>query len=220
MAADEVARSVVRGDAGSRRRTFGADLQRHYPTLRLETNAGRVEIRGTFPILDTDGSRPGSLAGLNRTAERRSICPADREGDWKQDSRHPRQPRDRHRRHRMRVAPRGTLSIFSPRSSLQRPTSTAHCVPSSPTRVTGRGVDPGCTANGSMARSRPSSSTRSCLNQKDDAVGWRGLIAMGLGLVRAEIRVLAAGGGLLPECHADLIAVRDNLGQANCATRG
>ena len=54
----------------------------------------------------------------------------------------------------------------SPAGPPFEPTLTDRCVRSSRTKVTGRGVDPGRTANGSTVRSRPSSSTRSCWNQR------------------------------------------------------
>ena len=55
------------------------------------------------------------------------------------------------------------------------------------------------------------------LGSKEDVVGWRGLIAMGLELFDQDP---CPCGRRRPvaRCHVDLIAVRDNLGQAAAET--
>ena len=50
------------------------------------------------------------------------------------------------------------------------------------------------------------------LESEDDVVGWRGLIAMGLGL-REPDQCPCGRRRPVAGCHADLIAVRDNLGE-------
>ena len=216
MAADEVARPWYEEmpdlAAGIR-----ADLQRHYPTLRLETNGGRVEIRGTFPILDTDGAVldrwPVSIElpsddpyALPIVREIGSRIPAtldnhviDTDGTVCVLL-----PEERYRSF-PRGAPFRTYldgpmrSFFTNQSHRARGGSWVH----------------GEWEHGAIAAVQ---FYKELLESEDDVVGWRGLIAMGLGL--GERNPCPCGRRRpVAECHADLIAVRDNLGQQTARAR-
>ena len=194
-----------------------ADLHRYYPTLRLDTDGGLAEIRGTFPILDTDGTvldrwsvsielPADDLSGLPIVREMGGRIPASLDNhvldtDGTACVLLPEA--------RYRSFPRGApfkayldgplRSFFANQSHRARGGSWVH----------------GEWEHGAVAAVQ---FYKELLQSEDDVVGWRGLIAMGLGL---DERTPCPCGRRRPvaQCHSDLIAVRDNLGQEAARVR-
>ena len=216
MAADEVVRPWYE-EKPDLAADIRADLQRHCPTLRLETNGGLAEIRGTFPILDTDGAVLDRWpVSIELPSDDPYALPVVREIG----SRIP-ATLDNHvidtdgtvcvllPEERYRSFPRGApfrtyldgplRSFFTNQSHRARGGSWVH----------------GEWAHGAVAAVQ---FYKELLQSEDDVVGWRGLIAMGLGL--GERHPCPCGRRRpVAECHADLIAVRDNLGQQTARAR-
>ena len=187
------------------------DLRRHYPTLRLDTSAGRAEIRGTFPILGTDGTvldrwavsielprgDPHGLPIVRETAGRIPVTLDNHviDTDGTVCVLLPEE--------RFRSFPRGApfrayldgplRSFFTNQSYRARGGSWVH----------------GEWEHGAVAAVQ---FYKELLGSKEDVVGWRGLIAMGFGLREQD---LCPCGRPRPvaKCHPNLIAVRDNLGE-------
>ena len=193
------------------------DLRRHYPTLRLDTSAGRAEIRGTFPILDADGSVLDRWAvsielprddpyGLPIVRETGGRIPAtlDNHIVGTDGTACVLLPEERYR-----SFPRGApfkayldgplRAFFANQSHRGRGGTWVH----------------GEWEHGAIAGVR---FYKELLESEDDVVGWRGLIAMGLGLLDQDP---CPCGRRRPvaKCHVDLLAVRDNLGQSAARSR-
>ncbi len=188
------------------------DLRRHYPTLRLDTSVGRAEIRGTFPILDADGSvldrwavsielprdDPYGLPIVRETGGRIPAIP-DNHMIGTDGTACVLLPEERYRSFRRGAPFRSYLdgplrSFFTNQSHRARGGSWVH----------------GEWEHGAIAAVQ---FYKELLESEDDVVGWRGLIAMGLGLLDQDP---CPCGRRRPvaRCHVDLIEVRDNLGQA------
>ena len=216
MASDEVVRPWYEGkpDLAIDIRN---DLRRHYPTLRLDTSAGHAEIRGTFPILDADGSvldrwavsielRSDDPYGLPTVRETGGRIPAilDNHMNVNDGTACVLLPEQRYR-----FFPRGApfrdyldgplRSFFTNQSHRARGGSWVH----------------GEWDHGAIAAVQ---FYKELLESEDDVVGWRGLIAMGVGLLDQDP---CPCGRRRPvaRCHVDLISVRDNLGQEAAAER-
>ena len=187
------------------------DLRRHYPTLRLDTSAGRAEIRGTFPIRDVDGSVLDRWSvSIELPREDPYDLPIARETGGRIPA-----TLDNHM-----IGIDGTACVLLPearyqsfprgapfRAYLDGPlrsffTNQSH-------RARGGSWVHGEWEHGAIAAVQ---FYKELLESEEDVVGWRGLIAMGLGLREQD---LCPCGRRRPvaKCHADLIAVRDNLGE-------
>ena len=217
MAADEVVRPwyTERPDLIAEIR---ADLQRHYPTLRLETNGGRAEIRGTFPILDTDGAVLDRWpVSIELPSDDPYALPIVRETGGRIPT-----TLDNHV-----IDPDGTVCVLFPeeryrsfprgapfRIYLDGPLRSFFTNQSHRTR--GGSWVHGEWEHGAVAAVQ---FYKELLQSEDDVVGWRGLIAMGLGLGKRSPCPCGRRRRPVAECHADLIAVRDNLGQQTAWSR-
>jgi hypothetical protein len=193
------------------------DLRRRYPTLRLDTSAGRAEIRGTFPILDTDGT---VLDRWPVSIELPSRDPYELPIVKEIGGRIP-AALDNHvidtegtlcvllAEERYRLFPRGApfrVYLDGPlRSFLTNQSHRAH----------GGSWVHGEWEHGAIAAVR---FYKELLESEDDVVGWRGLIAMGLGLLD-QCQCPCGRRRPVAKCHVDLLAVRDNLAQFTAKRR-
>ena len=187
------------------------DLRRHYPTLLFDTSAGRAEVRGTFPVFDTDGSvldrwavsielprdDPYALPIVRETGGR---IPANQDNHiiGTDGTACVLLPEERYRSYPRGAPVRAYLdgplrSFFTNQSHRARGGSWVH----------------GEWAHGAIAAVQ---FYMELLESEDDVVGWRGLIAMGVGL-RDQDSCPCGRRRPVAKCHVDLIAVRDNLGQ-------
>lgn len=187
------------------------DLRCCYPTLRLDTSAGRAEIRGTFPILDSDGSvldrwavsielprdDPNGLPIVRETGGRISAT-LDNHVIGTDGTACVLLPEERYR-----FFPRGAPF----RAYLDGPLRSFFANQSH--RVRGGSWVHGEWAHGAIAAVQ---FYKELLESKEDVVGWRGLIAMGLGLIAQDVCPCGRQRPVI-RCHVDLIAVRDNLGR-------
>ena len=186
-------------------------LRHHYPTLRLDTSTGRAEIRGTFPILDADGSvldrwgvsielprdDPYGLPIVRETGGRIPATLGNHVIDT-DGTACVLLPEERYR-----SFPRGApfkvyldgplRSFFANQSHRARGGSWVH----------------GEWEHGAIAAVQ---FYKELLQSEDEVVGWRSLIAMAIGLGERDP---CPCGRRRPvaRCHPDLIAVRDNLGE-------
>lgn len=186
------------------------DLEEHYPTLRLDLSNGEAEVRGTYPIVDEDGTEldrwavsiilpPGYPTDLPIVRETGGRIPARLEN------------------HVLRG--NGTACVLLPetryrwfacgapfRTYLDGPLRAFFANQSyraqGGTWVHGE-WDHGCLAAVQFYRE--------LLGSEEDIVGWRALVAMGLGL---EDEQSCPCGRRRPvrRCHPILLEVRDNLG--------
>lgn len=186
------------------------DLQEHYPTLRLDIQDGQAEVRGTFPILDKDGTEfdrwevsivlphgyPRDLPVVRETGRR---IPANLDNHVLESD--------------------GTACVLLPetrykwfphgapfREYLDGPLRAFFANQSY--RARGGEWVHGEWEHGPIAAVQ---FYKEILGSTEDIVGWRGIIAMALGLRNDQ---LCPCGRRRPvqRCHPILLEVRDNMG--------
>lgn len=193
------------------------ELARHYPTLRLDVRNGEAEVRGTFPILDDDGTEldrwqvsialpsdyPNDLPIVRETGRRipatldNHILPSDGTACvLLPETRYRWFPRGAP----LRAYLDGPLRAFFANQSY---------------RARGGKWVHGEWGHGSLAAVQ---FYKELLGSEDDTIGWRALIAVGLGLEDAHS---CPCGHRRPvrACHPELLDVRDNLGERTALGR-
>lgn len=210
MASEGVVRPWYEGNP-ELAKEIGQDLHQHYPTLRLDVRNGEAEVRGTFPILDEDGTEldrwevsiilppgyPNDLPVVRETGRR---IPADLDNHVLRND--------------------GTACVLLPetrykwfprgaplRTFLDGPMRAFFANQSY--RARGGEWVHGEWDHGALAAIQ---FYKELLGSDEDIVGWRGVMAMGLGL-RDEQPCPCGRKRPIRQCHAILLDVRDNLGE-------
>ena len=193
------------------------DLRAHYPTLRLDLSEGRAEVRGTFPILDEDGTEldrwevsitlpPAYPTDLPVVRETGGRIPARLENHV--------------------LSSDGTACVLLPESRYRWFPLGAPFVDfldgplrgflaSQSHRARGGTWVHGEWEHGALAALQ---FYKELLGSGDDIVGWRALIAVGLDLLDGH---LCPCGRRRPvrECHPVLVEVRQNVGTETAQAR-
>ena len=193
------------------------DLRARYPTLRLDVSGGGAEVRGTFPILDEDGTE------LDRWSVSITLPPA-----YPEDLPVVRETGGRipARLDNHVLSSDGTACVLLPESRYRWFPVGAPFVDyldgplrgflaAQSYRARGGSWVHGEWEHGALAAVR---FYKELLGSDDDVVGWRALIALGLDLVDGH-QCPCGRRRPVRECHPILLQVRDNLDQAGAQAR-